>query len=134
MTPIYPMKPNYKVGDEIDRYDMCDTCPFCGSEKEMETEDTDMFGSQWTKMCPDCDFEISFESKTYVTDIQVHHAPKFDEDNFTTDQVICADCEKPAVRWIEDKSSRVGNHCGCWADCEACGTITGVKSCPCDEE
>lgn len=128
------MKPNYKVGDQIDRYDLCETCPYCNSEKEMEMEDTDMYGSQWIKFCPDCDFEICFESKTFVTHIEIKHSPKFDEDNFTTDEVICADCEKPAVRWIEDKSSRVGNHCGCWADCEACGTITGVKSCPCDNE
>ena len=82
------MKPNYKVGDKIDRYDLCETCPFCGSDKEMEMEDTDMFGSQWTKWCPDCELEISFESKTYITDIQINHSPKFDEDNFTTDEVI----------------------------------------------
>lgn len=64
------------------------------------------------------------------------HEPKFTEDlpGYRSDKVICADCGKTAFRWIEDKSSRQDGHCGCWADCEHCDTITGVAECPCEEE
>ena len=61
----------YEIGQQIDRYDMCETCPFCDSEKEMEMEDTDMYGTQFTKWCPDCESSISFEMKCFVTDIQI---------------------------------------------------------------
>lgn len=124
----------YKVGQELDRMNGIMSCPYCESDKEMECEDTDLFGKSWTKWCPECELEIYCESKVFITDIQIKHRPTFEDEEFPTDEVICADCEKPAVRWIEDKSSRVGNHCGCWADCEACGTVTGVKSCPCTKK
>ena len=45
--------------------------------------------------------------------------------------VICADCGNVAKLWSEDESTRPASHCGCWADCEECGTITGIERCNC---
>ena len=56
-----------------------------------------------------------------------------DADCFTDEIVECSDCLGDATLWVEDTSTRVDGHCGCWADCEECDTVTGAN-CQCDNE
>lgn len=49
-------------------------------------------------------------------------------------ECICADCSNVARLWVEDVISRLEDHCGCWADCDECDTVTGVEWCPCYQD
>ena len=65
-----------KEGDIIDKYDAYQACPLCSSEStevynpsykygdEPQLEDVEMDYNMWTLGCPDCGFEITYESTT----------------------------------------------------------------------
>jgi len=84
---------------------------------------------------------LQIEANGPQTSTVQEHVPAF-EDSFngpTTGEhgrhtVTCADCRSPhAVLWIEDETSRLPDHCGCWADCPTCDTINGIEGrCGCD--
>ena len=113
-----------EVGEELHPLGISE-CPFCESE-DVDTESTGGMGDpSYDYFCNDCEFTGSVEMIHKVIHIKT---PPLTEDS---DWCVCADCSHVAKRWIEDKTTRVENHCGCWAECKNCNTLTGVEKCPC---
>lgn len=72
-----------KEGDIIDKYGAYQACPFCSSEStevehpdyqygdEPQLEDVEGDHEMWTLGCPDCGFEITYETTTVAKFVKI---------------------------------------------------------------
>lgn len=120
MTQIKSVE-GIRVGEELHPLGVSE-CPFCEGGGEIDTEGDFEY---YSYICNDCEFSVSMQIIHKVLEIET---PPLTAES---DWCVCADCGSVAELWIEDENSRIEGHCGCWADCKECNTVTGVAKCPC---